>query len=67
VRGKVTSLDDAFDAIYYSFTVVLMTLGISLNFWITSWIAFPITLLICWILGKSKRFKRVEIEDDTQE
>jgi len=60
IRAKITSLDEVFDALYYSFSIVLMTLGITLNYWITSWAAFPIALLICWILGKTKKFKKVE-------
>jgi len=62
IRAKIYTLDTIFDMIYYAFSVVLMTLGISLNYWLTSWTAFPIALLICWILSKFKRFKQVEEE-----
>jgi len=64
IRSKITSLDAIFNLIYYAFSVVLMTLGIILNYWLTSWTAFPIALAICWILSKTKRFKKVE--EDTQ-
>ena len=60
IRAKIFSLDAIFDMLYFSFSIVLMTLGIAFNYWITSWTAFPIALLICWILSKFKRFKRVE-------
>ena len=65
IRAKITSLDEVFNALYYSFSIILMTLGIGLNYWITSWAAFPIALLICWILGKLKVFKKPE--EDTEE
>ena len=60
IRAKIYTLDTIFDMLYYSFSVILMTIGIVQNYWITSWTAFPIALLICWILSKFKRFKRVE-------
>jgi len=60
IRAKITSLNEVFDALYYSFSIVLMTLGITINYWITSWAAFPIALLICWILGKTGKFKKVQ-------
>jgi hypothetical protein len=64
IRAKISSLDEVFDALYYSFSIVLMFLGIGFNYWITSWAAFPVALLICWILGKLKVFKKVE--EDSQ-
>jgi len=60
VREKITTLDSVFNAIYYAFSVVLMILGITFGFWLTSWMAFPIALLLCWILSKFKRFKKPE-------
>jgi len=58
LREKIYTIDNIFNILYYAFSVILMTLGILLNFWIASWIAFPFALLICWILSKLKRFKR---------
>ncbi|MCL2662034.1 MAG: hypothetical protein FWE83_01720 [Oscillospiraceae bacterium] len=60
IRAKITSLDEVFDALYYAFSIVLMAVGVGLGYWITSWTAFPIALLICWILGKLKIFKKAE-------
>ncbi|MCL2565805.1 MAG: hypothetical protein FWE24_08360 [Defluviitaleaceae bacterium] len=57
---KNYSIDTVFEILYYSFSVILMILGIALGFWIASWIAFPIALLICWVLSKLKRFKKPE-------
>ena len=58
LKAKITTLDTVFNLLYYAFSIILMTLGIALNIWVTSWIAFPIALLICWILSKFKRFKK---------
>jgi len=63
IKAKITTLDTVFDALYYAFSVILMTLGITINLWVTSWIAFPIALLICWILSKFKRFKKEKTEN----
>jgi len=65
IRVKIETVDDVFDILYYGFSVILMGLGIGMGLWITSWTAFPIALIICWILSKFKRFKKVkpEMED----
>ncbi|MCL2406208.1 MAG: hypothetical protein FWC92_11805 [Defluviitaleaceae bacterium] len=60
VREKNYTIDTVFNIIYYVFSVILMTVGISFNFWIASWSAFPIALFICWIASKFKRFKKAE-------
>ena len=60
IRKGNHTIDSVFDILYYAFSVVLMSVGIILNFWITSWIAFPVALFICWILSKFKRFKKVK-------
>jgi len=57
-RGKIDSTDRVFDILYYAFSVVVMSVGIVWSYWITSWIAFPVALIICWILSKFKRFKK---------
>ena len=57
------SIDTVFDIMYYAFSVILMAVGIILDFWITSWAAFPIALIICWILSKFKRFKNIKAEE----
>jgi len=60
-KGKY-SADTVFDILYYAFSVTLMAVGISLDFWIASWAAFPIAVFICWILSKFGRFKQVETD-----
>jgi len=60
IRAKISTLDEVFDALYYSFSIALMALGIVFNYWITSWAAFPIALLICWILSKSRKFRKAK-------
>ena len=62
IREKISSIDAVFNVIYYAFSVILIALGISLNFWIASWIAFPVALFICWVLSKSGRFKKAEAD-----
>ena len=47
------SLDTVFDISYNALSVVLISAGVFLNFWITSWAAFPVALIICWALNKS--------------
>ena len=61
IRNFKNTVDSAFDVMYYGFSVVLMAIGIIFSSWIASWIAFPIALVICWILSKFERFKRVEV------
>lgn len=57
IREKNKSIDTVFDVLYCAFSVVLMAVGISMDFWIASWAAFPIALFICWILSKFRKFK----------
>jgi len=63
INKKNHTLDTVFNIIYYAMSVIFMALGIGLNFWITSWMAFPIALVICWILSKFGKFKKVEDAD----
>jgi len=58
IRAGNHSIDRVFDMLYYAFSVVLMAVGISLDFWIMSWASFPIALFICWIVSKFGRFKK---------
>jgi len=51
------SIDNVFDILYYMFSVILMAVGLTLGFWITSWAAFPVALFICWILSKGRRYQ----------
>lgn len=51
-----------FDILYYSFSVILLVLGILLDFWLVSWTSFPIALLICWIASKLGVFAKVEAD-----
>jgi len=63
VREENYSLDTIFEIMYYAFSVILIAVGIALGFWIASWIAFPVALLICWILSKFGRFKKVKVDE----
>ena len=58
LRKKPYSIDTVFAILYYSFSVVLLAVGLLRDFWIVSWIAFPVAFFICWILSKFKRFKK---------
>jgi len=55
IREKIKSTDDFFNFFYYGFSVILMAVGLILNFWIMSWIAFPVAFSICWA-GKKLKF-----------
>jgi len=56
IREKIKSIDDFFNFLYYAFSVVLIAVGLALNFWIASWIAFPVAFLLCWVVKKLKFF-----------
>jgi len=58
IREGNYSSNTVFSILYYAFSVILMTVGIILNFWIASWIAFPTALFICWILSKFGLYKK---------
>ena len=58
IREKIKIIDDVFNVLYYAFSVILMAIGIGLNHWIASWTAFPVALVICWVLSKFGRFKK---------
>ena len=59
IRAGNHTIDTVFDILYYAFSVILLALGIGLGLWITSWAAFPIALVICWVLSKFGKFKKV--------
>ena len=63
LREKIFSTDTVFDVLYYAFSVALLAVGMSFDFWMMSWIPFPIALLICWIMSKFRRFKKVEANE----
>ena len=67
VREFDSTIDTVFDILYYAFSVVLMAVGILFDFWMTSWAAFPIGLVICWVLHKCGKFRRVETENESAE
>jgi len=62
IREEKYSLDTIFEIIYYAFSVILLAVGIALDYWIASWTAFPFALFICWILSKFDRFKKVKVD-----
>jgi len=57
IRGRNYSIDTIFNIIYYAFSVILIAVGIGLNFWIASWAAFPFAIVICWVLSKIRRYR----------
>jgi len=61
-RGKVSSTDAVFEILYYAFTIILLAVGLILDFWLVSWAAFIIALLICWIISKFGRFKKAKAD-----
>lgn len=63
-REKIFSADTIFEILYYAFSIALLAVGMIFDFWMISWAAFPVVLLICWILSKFKRFKKVNAEAD---
>jgi len=62
IREGNYSIDTVFNILYYIFSVILLAMGISLDFWIASWTAFPIALFICWVLSKFGRFKKSGVD-----
>jgi len=52
IRGRDFTIDNIFEIIYYTFSIILLALGVGFDFWIASWAAFPIAILICWIISK---------------
>lgn len=60
IREKIYTMDTVFNIMYYAFSIILMAVGVSLNFWMASWVAFPVALLVCWILSKFGRFKKAQ-------
>jgi len=56
IREKIKTVDDLFEFLYYAFSVILIAVGLTLNFWMASWIAFPVAFLICWVVKKLKFF-----------
>ncbi|MCL2391265.1 MAG: hypothetical protein FWC66_01490 [Oscillospiraceae bacterium] len=59
-RAKIFSTDAVFDILYYTFSIALLAVGMILNSWLVSWVAFPVALFICWIMSKFKRVKNTE-------
>lgn len=57
IRGFDKSIDSVFEILYYAFSIILLGVGLTLDFWIVSWAAFPVALFICWLLSKTPFFK----------
>jgi len=60
LKEKAVSTNAVFDILYYAFSVVLLAVGVTLDFWMVSWAAFPIALFVCWVMSKFRRFKKKE-------
>jgi len=63
IRDRDGTLDTVFNIIYYTFSVILLALGIAFDFWMTSWAAFPVALFICWIISKFGKDKKSKGDD----
>ena len=57
-REKVSSVDTIFNIMYYAFSIILLAVGLSLDFWLASWAAFPVALFICWVLSKFRKYRQ---------
>lgn len=61
LRGAIVleekSLDRIFNLSYYALSVILMGLGVMLGFWFASWVAFPVSFFICWVLKKTGKYQ----------
>jgi len=57
IEGKHT-VDTIFQVLYYAFSVIMLGVGIIINFWLVSWTGYFIAMAICWLLSKFKRFKK---------
>ena len=57
LRGNDRSVDDLFNILYYTFSVILLAVGIVFDFWLVSWTAMFLGLILCWILFKLKIVK----------
>jgi len=66
LKRRPSSLNAVFDMLYYLFSVVLMAVGVAADFWVTSWAAFPVGMVICWILSKFGKYKKESMEGSNQ-
>jgi len=58
IRKYSLTEDVTIDVLYYAFSIILISIGLVWGLWITSWLAFPIAIVISKAIGrvKSKRF-----------
>ncbi|MCL2407476.1 MAG: hypothetical protein FWC95_06050 [Defluviitaleaceae bacterium] len=59
VRRGIKDVDEVFNLLYYAFSVILIVAGLLFDFWMTSWLAFPIALFICWVVKKIRNYEKV--------
>ena len=64
IREAESSLDTVYDISYSTLSVIVMALGVFLNFWILSWTPLLIALFICWIFSRFKRFSKPRMVDE---
>jgi len=48
IRGGEYSMNVLYNILYYVFSVVLIAVGLVWGFWVTSWLALPVSMVICW-------------------
>ena len=58
IREPDHFFDKVFNVTYYAGSVIMMAVGVIFGFWLFSWAALIIGLILCWILSKFKRFKK---------
>ncbi|MCL2201621.1 MAG: hypothetical protein FWB75_06610 [Oscillospiraceae bacterium] len=57
IRHSERTLNDIYDILYYISSVILILVGMILDFWVTSWLALPVAAFICWIIQMFKNRK----------
>jgi len=57
IRHSNRTVNDIYDILYYAFSVILISAGLIFDFWIASWLAFPLAAFICWIIDKVRKTK----------
>ena len=60
IRKAESSLNTVYNISYSALSVIVIAVGIVLNFWLISWTPILIALLICWVFSKFKRFKKMD-------
>jgi len=57
-RARNFTADIVFDMVYYAFSVILLAGGLVFDFWLASWGAFPLALIVSWGVNRFKPRER---------